>query len=152
MFLKTILRDWIQLHSIIVLICPYSPAPPSPLLIEWARAFDSRFICSTVPTVLNCIFIEQFVCYSSLIIYIAFIKSSLCCVDVRSSHQICSINKAVLKNFAIFTRKDLCYSVFLIKLQASAASVMLIKLSLFHDTRISEAFWQDTSCKARGYI
>ena len=31
----------------------------------------------------------------------------------------CSIKKAVLKNFAIFTRKQLCCSFFLIKLQAA---------------------------------
>ena len=31
----------------------------------------------------------------------------------RSSHQRCSIKKTVLKNFAIFTRKHLCWSLFL---------------------------------------
>ena len=34
----------------------------------------------------------------------------------RSSHQRCSIKKAVLKNFAIFTGKHLRWSFFLIKL------------------------------------
>ena len=32
--------------------------------------------------------------------------------SVRSSHQRCSIEKAVLKNFAIFTTKHLCWSLF----------------------------------------
>ena len=36
----------------------------------------------------------------------------------RSSHQRCSVKKAVHKNFAIFTRKHLCWSFFLMKLQA----------------------------------
>ena len=30
----------------------------------------------------------------------------------RSSHRMCSIKKAVLKNFAIFTGKHLCQSLF----------------------------------------
>ena len=34
----------------------------------------------------------------------------------RSNHQRCSIKKVILKNFAIFTRKHLCWSLFLIKL------------------------------------
>ena len=33
-------------------------------------------------------------------------------LNSRSSHQRCSIEKAVLKNFAIFTRKHLCWSLF----------------------------------------
>ena len=33
----------------------------------------------------------------------------------RSSHQSCSIKKAVLKNFAIFTGKHLCWSLFLVR-------------------------------------
>ena len=37
---------------------------------------------------------------------------------IRSSHHRCSIKKGVLKNFAIFTRKHLCSSFFLTKLQA----------------------------------
>ena len=39
----------------------------------------------------------------------------------RSCHQSCSIKTAVLKNFAIFTWRHLCWSLFLIKLEASAA-------------------------------
>ena len=35
-----------------------------------------------------------------------------------SSHQRCSIKIAILKNSAIFTEKPLCWSLFLIKLQA----------------------------------
>ena len=38
------------------------------------------------------------------------------CKKSRSSHQRCSIKKAVLKNFAIFTGIHLCWSLFLIKL------------------------------------
>ena len=36
----------------------------------------------------------------------------------RSNHHRCSIKKAVLKNSAIFTGKNLCWSLFLINLQA----------------------------------
>ena len=36
----------------------------------------------------------------------------------RSSHQRCSVKKGVLKNFANFTGKHPCWSLFLIKLQA----------------------------------
>ena len=36
----------------------------------------------------------------------------------RSSRRRCSIKKAVLKNFTIFTGKHLCWSLFLTKLQA----------------------------------
>ena len=38
------------------------------------------------------------------------------CKKSRSSHRSCSIKKAVLNNFAIFTGKHLCWSLFLIKL------------------------------------
>ena len=34
----------------------------------------------------------------------------------RSNHQRCSIKKVILKNFAIFTGRHLCWSLFLIKL------------------------------------
>ena len=36
----------------------------------------------------------------------------------RSSHWRCSTKKGVLKNLAIFTEKHLCWSLFLIKMQA----------------------------------
>ena len=40
------------------------------------------------------------------------------CLNSRSSHHRCSIEKAVLKNFAIFTEKHLCQSLLLIDLWA----------------------------------
>ena len=42
------------------------------------------------------------------------------CLNSRSSHQRCSIEKVVLKNFAIFTGKHLFWSLLLIDLQASS--------------------------------
>ena len=45
----------------------------------------------------------------------------------RSSHQRCSIIKAVLKNFAIITGKHLCWSFFLIKLLAFRPATLLKK-------------------------
>ena len=42
----------------------------------------------------------------------------------KSSHRRCSIKKAVLKNFAIFTEKHLCWSLFLIKLQARSPATL----------------------------
>ena len=38
-------------------------------------------------------------------------------LKTRSSHQKCSIKEAILKNFAIFTGKRPCWSLFLTKLQ-----------------------------------
>ena len=40
------------------------------------------------------------------------------CLNSRSNHQSCSIEKSVLKNFAIFTWKDLCWNL-LIDVRAS---------------------------------
>ena len=42
----------------------------------------------------------------------------------RSSHWRCSIEKAFLKNFAIFTEKHLCWSLFLIKFQVSSPNTV----------------------------
>ena len=47
------------------------------------------------------------------------------CLNSRSSHQSCSIEKAVLKNFAIFTGKHLSWSLLLIDLQASRPATFL---------------------------
>ena len=49
----------------------------------------------------------------------------LALIRLRSSHLRCSIIKAVLKNFAIFTGKYLCWSFFLIKLQDSRPITLL---------------------------
>ena len=46
-----------------------------------------------------------------------FWEISKFCKKLRSSHQKCSIKKAVLKNFTIFTGKYLYWSLFLIKSQ-----------------------------------
>ena len=43
----------------------------------------------------------------------------------RDSHQRWSIEKAVLKSFAIFTGKHLCWSLFLIKLHAFRPATLL---------------------------
>ena len=47
------------------------------------------------------------------------------CRKSSSSHQSCSIKKVVLEIFAIFTRKHLCSSHFLIKLQSFGAATLL---------------------------
>ena len=41
----------------------------------------------------------------------------MCSLVKKSSHWKCSVKKAVLKNFAVFTGKHLCWNLFLIKLQ-----------------------------------
>ena len=46
-------------------------------------------------------------------------------LQYRSSYRRCSIKKAVLKNFAIFTGKHLCWGLFLIKLQVSRPATLL---------------------------
>ena len=43
----------------------------------------------------------------------------------RNSHQRCSIKKGVLKTFEELTEKDLCQSLFLIKLQAGGLQLYL---------------------------
>ena len=58
-------------------------------------------------------------------------KHDLCCVYYqlsqiyKSSHRRCSTQKAVLKSFAIFTGKHLCWSPFLIKLPALSRATLL---------------------------
>ena len=48
----------------------------------------------------------------------------------RSSHRSCSVKKAVLKNFANFTGKHLCWSLFLITLQVFRPAILLKKILL----------------------
>ena len=47
-----------------------------------------------------------------------------CYLYIRS-HRICSVKKGVLKTVANFTRKQLCWSLFLIKLQAFSPAILL---------------------------
>ena len=60
---------------------------------------------------------------------------------LRSSHWRCSVKKGVLKNFAKFTGKHLCRSLFLIKLQAFIKKRLLyrcfpVKFAIFPRTPI----------------
>ena len=48
-------------------------------------------------------------------------------MSLRSSDQRCSVKTAVLKIFAIFTGKHLCWSLFLIKLQEFRACSLIKK-------------------------
>ena len=54
---------------------------------------------------------------------------------VRRNHRRCSIKKAVLRNYAIFTGKHLCVSRFLIKLQ------FFNKEHLLRRTSANGCFW-----------
>ena len=51
----------------------------------------------------------------------------------RSSHQRCSRKKAVLKIFALFTGKHLCWSLFLTKLQVFAAKITYFEITYFEE-------------------
>ena len=50
-------------------------------------------------------------------------------VHCRNSYQRCFVKKGVLKNFAIFTGKHMCWSFFLIKLRAFRTATLLKKNS-----------------------
>ena len=54
-----------------------------------------------------------------------------CVVCVRSSHQRCSVRKGVLKNFAKFTGKHLCKSLFFNEV-AGLRPATLLKKRLWH--------------------
>ena len=69
----------------------------------------------------------------------------------RSSHQRCSVKKGVLRNFAKFTGKHLCQSLFLINLQDAPAT--LLKKRLWRrcfPVHFAKFLWtlflQNTSC------
>ena len=69
-----------------------------------------------------CNFIRKRLQHRCFVVNIAeFFKNTFFCrtpANCRSSHRRYSMKKGVLKNFAIFTRRHLCKSLFLIKLQA----------------------------------
>ena len=67
--------------------------------------------------------------------------SFLCCERVRSSRLEMFLKIGVLKNFAIFTGKYLCWSLFLIKLQAWTALEHLRWL-LLKSTTLKNAYNQ----------
>ena len=68
-------------------------------------------------------------------------------ISYRNSHQRCSINKAVLKNFAILIERHPCWSLFLIKLQAFRSATLIKRDSntnvcpLRHIFSSLEFFW-----------
>ena len=77
-------------------------------------------------------------------IFFAVIFSKFC-KKFRSSHQRCSIKRAVLKNFEIFTGKQLCQSPFLIKLQA-------FRTSIFKNTYFEKHLWTTVSVNSRAAV
>ena len=58
-------------------------------------------------------------------LFLVLIKGMRRWCEFRSSHRRCSAKKVVLKNFAVFTRKHLYWSLFLIKLQAFRPTTLL---------------------------
>ena len=61
----------------------------------------------------------------SIVYYLHLIvQSSVYC---RSSHRRCSVKKGFLKNFAKFTRKHLCWSLFLNKVAGLSPATLLKK-------------------------
>ena len=64
-------------------------------------------------------------------------RKSFCCIitcqKCRSSYQRCYIKKAVLKTFAMFTGKDLCWSLLLVKLQAFSKVTGLLNCCFCED-------------------
>ena len=58
-------------------------------------------------------------------------------IKLRSSHQRCSVKKVVLKYFTVFTGKNLCSSLFLMKMQAWRPA-----MSLKWDTNTCVFLWK----------
>ena len=56
----------------------------------------------------------------------------------RSSHRICSVKKGILKNFANFTGTNMCWSFFLIKLQAPTQVFSCEICEIFKNTCFEE--------------
>ena len=75
--------------------------------------------------------------------------------DLGSNHQRRSLVKVVLKNFANFTGKNLCWSLFLIKLEFWGPATLLIKTltqqlsfeicKLFKNNYFEEHLWTSSS-------
>ena len=74
-------------------------------------SLDVQLVCLFINDLQNC----KFSRYLQISFFFFFLRMA---TKIRSSHHRCSIKKGVLKNFAIFTRKHLCSSFFLTKLQA----------------------------------
>ena len=64
---------------------------------------------------------------------------------IKSSHWRCSVNKGVLQNFAKFTRKHLCWRLFLIKKESNTVvflwTLRNFEEHLFQRKTESDRFW-----------
>ena len=89
------------------------------------------FSCEFCDISKNIFFIEHLLLLTinlySVYLYKFFIENFHNTDKRRSSHQRRSIKKAALKNFAVFTGKQLYWSFFLIKLQSIKAATLLKK-------------------------
>ena len=69
-------------------------------------------------------------------------------IGIKSSHRMCSMKKAIFKNFAIFTGKHLFWSLFLIKLHAWRKKMQVFSCGyceIFKKTYIEEHLWMAAS-------
>ena len=80
--------------------------------------------------------LDQIVCliYEDVTVVWAFTEHLLCrtWASDRSSHRKCSVRKAILRNFANFTGKHLCKSLFFNKVSGLRPATLLKKETLAH--------------------
>ena len=98
--------------GMIILACRY--------INKYSRNFASFLVKSGIGKIYASLVIDEFAVSSSY---------------NRSSHRMCSLKKAALKNFALFTGKDLCWSLLLIKFQSISPANFIkkrLKYMYFH--------------------
>ena len=77
---------------------------------------------------------------------------------LKSSHERCSIEKGVLKNFANFTEKHLCWSLFNKVAKLRACNIIRKRLQpreiceIFKSTCFEENFWTTSSVSSGNFI
>ena len=95
---------------------------PRPYKYSWAISYE---LLPGWPEPTEKEIIRLSLCYTIFINFKVMYHKLKKCRMSRSSHQICSIEKAVLKNFAIFIGKHLRWSLLLLDLRASRLATFL---------------------------
>ena len=85
--------------------------------------------------------------FSSLSFYLVFQNTKRLNEPYRSSHPRCSIKKGVLKNFAKFTGKHLCQSLFFNKVDSETLAQMFSSefCEIFKNTLFTVHLWTTAS-------